>query len=143
VTAPGRAANAAVDVTVDASGPGRGWTEHAIERAWERHGIVYKASEWRTMLLAIIDARDGRPGGAILAGIDPRAPDRLIYHVRLAGKLVRAVYDPSNATIITVLGRSRSIVPQKAGKSHQLQRHGGRTRVERRGGPPIDQWDDE
>lgn len=110
----------------------RGWTDHAIERAWERHGIRYAASEWRAMLLDILAAREGQPSPAILTGTDPNRPGNLIYHTPLAGVSVRAVYDPATCTVITILDRGAALIGRKREHAYSAHKLAGRRRRERR-----------
>lgn len=109
----------------------RGWTDHAVERAWQRHGNRYDAADWRVLLLDILAARAGQSSPAILVGIDPHHPARMIYRATLAGIIVRAVYDSDTCTVITIMDKS-ALISRKRGHARVGQNVTGRTRRERR-----------
>lgn len=101
-------------------------TGHAAQRAAERLGLTPTPEQWEQCFLDITDA---------VAGVAHRAVLQRRYHdgverwiVRLCGEAVTVVYDPSNATIVTVLVLKRDYQP---GRRPRRQEQWGRKRRER------------
>lgn len=76
-------------------------TNHAIEQAAARCGVVASAEEWEAARQAIIASVLGEPSGAMRLKVRADGSERWL--VNLAGRAVLAVYDPERALIITVL----------------------------------------
>ena len=84
----------------EASEVGRGWTIHALDRAFERFGIDPAPRYWRQALLDIIEAaaRIGLPRAILLR----RETEVEYWCCAINGCQVVAVYRPDHACIITV-----------------------------------------
>lgn len=83
------------------------FTTHAADRAAERFGLSPSEEDWTQTVLDIIDTVDGARQAALLLRTFSDGIERWL--VKLCGRQVVAVYDPSQAVIITVQFESRSI----------------------------------
>lgn len=87
-------------------------TAHALLRAAERYGIDASAADWRGLLLDIWAAVEGA-GTAMLLRRNADGIERWLG--RLGATPVIAVYDPTQARILTVLpGDSHCLTPRGA-----------------------------
>lgn len=87
------------------------WTDHALKRARERHGVDVQRAEQIRLFLAITEGR------ALLLR---RTPDgREEFAMEVQGTALRLIYDPFFAMVITVLPGVRTPLWR------QLRRPGG------------------
>lgn len=104
----------------------RGWTQHAVDRAWQRYRVPYDAADWRTLVLDIIAARAGEPSDALFVGYDPSYPGTLVYRARLSGIDVRAAWDCETGCIVTILplttGEGRPVINKSANTPGRTRR---------------------
>lgn len=104
------------------------FTRHAAERAAERYGVVPSVEEWGQAILDITDTVLGLRSGAILLA-RKGAMERWL--VRIGGAAMIAIYDPSQAAIITV--QPSSLFPTKrSGITHCSSKSMKGRRPERR-----------
>lgn len=83
--------------------PGVSW--HARQRYFERFGRMATPAQWNAMLVEILEQR------ARLVSMRPDGAEKL--SIMWAGRPLHLVWDPSKATIVTVLGeREPHMVPR-------------------------------
>jgi hypothetical protein len=68
---------------------------HAIERAWERHGLELSESDFENVIASI------KKGQSILQGTVDHGLERRIVQVK--GKVLSVVFAPADGYIVTVL----------------------------------------
>lgn len=74
-------------------------TQHAIDRALERYGVLLDADDIETLVMDIIASVDGDPRAILMDqsnGIE-------VWWVKVRGHDMRVVYGPVTASIVTVL----------------------------------------
>lgn len=107
----------------------RGWTDHAAQRAAERHGIYATGAEWRDAMLSIWNTLAGEPRSAMLLSVESDGQEH--WAILLCGVPVRVLYDPREACVITVLKMERRQKAVPVISTHRFQKFRGRGRTER------------
>lgn len=104
------------------------FTRHAAERAAERYGLVPSVAEWGQAILDITDTVLGLRSGAVLLA---RKGMMERWLVNIGGAAMIAIYDPSQAAIITV--QPPKLFPTKrSGITHRSSKFMKGRRPERR-----------